>query len=42
LRGGSEASLVRIMGWSDAKMVRTYVRAAADEISMTEYKRLVG
>lgn len=42
LKGGSESSLVRLLGWADATMVSTYVRAAADEISASEYRRLVG
>jgi len=42
LAGGSEVSLQRLLGWSDNTMVRTYSRAAADEISHDEYKRLLG
>lgn len=42
LAGGSEASLVRVMGWADATQVRTYVRAAQDEIALSEYRKIVG
>lgn len=39
-QGRSEASLARLMGWSDTTMVQTYIKAAADEIAFEEFKRL--
>jgi len=41
LAGGSESSLMRLAGWSTSEMVRVYTRAAADQISETEYRRLI-
>jgi integrase len=39
-RGGSESSLVRLCGWRDDSMLRTYVRAHADVLALAEYRRL--
>jgi integrase len=39
--GGSESGLMRIAGWSSSEMIRTYVRARADELAQDEMRRLL-
>ena len=40
-RGGSETGLERVGGWASLAMVRTYVRARADDLANDEFRRLM-
>jgi len=34
--------MLRLCGWSSTAMIRTYIRAGADQIAAEEFRRLLG